>query len=91
MFRKTLIAAAIATAALTSGSAYAADNAVATSGDYKQYIQKIANRSDYERCNRFSIRVFNACLEQAGGNSQKIRSCRSHYQNNVVRCQGLSR
>ncbi len=89
MFRTTLIAAAIATAALTTGTASATETSPAATPAYTKHFQLASKKSDYERCARFSISVYNACLETAGGNSQKVRSCRSHYQANVVRCQAI--
>lgn len=48
-----------------------------------------ANRAQYHECAEFSLRVFQGCSSQAGNESQKIRTCRSHYQSNVTRCQKL--
>ena len=94
MIRTTLIAATIATAALFSGAANAASmspasQAVTDAPAYTKYLHRVAKRSDYERCARFSLSVLNACIEQAKGDPQRQRSCRQHYQGNIVRCQGL--
>ncbi len=89
MFRKTLIAATLAAVTLTAGAASAAEMSTVAKTDYRQYFHLTAGKSDYERCARFSIAVYNACLETAGNNSTKIRSCRSHYQGNVQRCQAI--
>lgn len=89
MFRTTFIAATFAAAALTAGTASAAETGPVATPEFTKYFQLASKKSDYERCARFSIAVYNACLETAGGNSQKVRSCRSHYQANVVRCQAI--
>lgn len=54
-------------------------------------VQEIAGRNDYYRCASFSIRVLNACIEQANRQKRSTRPCRQHYQNNMVRCQALNR
>ena len=89
MIRKALIAATLAAVTLTAGSAGAAETTTVAKSDYSKYFQLTAGRSDYERCASFSIAVYNACLQSAGNNSSKIRSCRSHYQGNVQRCQAI--
>ena len=46
---------------------------------------------EYNRCAKFSIAVLNQCTDAAKGNSSKVRSCRAHYQGNIVRCQAILR
>jgi len=50
-----------------------------------------AKRQEYFRCASFSVRVLNACLEQNRNNPQSQRSCRTHYQRNIVSCQQANR
>lgn len=45
-----------------------------------------ANSQQYFKCSKFSLRVYSACLEQAGNQSSKIRSCRASYTSNLARC-----
>ena len=51
--------------------------------------EKAAKQAKYQQCARFSLRVQQGCYSQADGNPQKQKSCRQHYQGNIVRCQGL--
>jgi len=51
--------------------------------------EQAAKQAKYQQCASFSMRVNQACYSQAQGNPQKQKSCRQHYQGNVVRCQGL--
>ena len=44
---------------------------------------------DIVAVDRVSLRVQQGCYSQANGNPQKQKSCRQHYQGNIVRCQGL--
>jgi hypothetical protein len=90
MFRKALIATTLAIATLSAGSAIAGETGTVATDGYKSNFHLAANRNEYHRCAKFSIAVYNACLEQAGGNSNKVRSCRSHYQGNLQRCQALN-
>jgi hypothetical protein len=48
-----------------------------------------ANQAKYQKCATFSMRVQQACYSQSNGDPQMQKSCRTHYQSNVVRCQGL--
>ena len=54
-------------------------------------IEQVAGKNDYYRCASFSLRVLNACIEQANRQGRTTRPCRQHYQNNMVRCQALNR
>ncbi|MFY0611630.1 MAG: hypothetical protein JXQ99_08920 [Hyphomicrobiaceae bacterium] len=51
--------------------------------------EKAAKQAKYQQCAAFSIRVQQGCYSQAQGDPKKQKSCRQHYQSNVVRCQGL--
>lgn len=91
--KTTLAAAILAVSALQASAAPLFSDSKTTVAN-QTMIEQVRNRRnrdrrDYNRCASFSIRVYNACLSQAGSNSQKIRSCRANYQGNVVRCQQL--
>jgi hypothetical protein len=92
MFKKTIIAATFAMATLTAATAGAAslNDAGQANGMSTPTFEVASSGSDYERCARFSISVYNACLETAAGDTDKVRSCRQHYEGNVVRCQALN-
>jgi hypothetical protein len=51
--------------------------------------ERAKKQAAYQQCARFSTRVQQGCYSQAQGNPQKQKACRTHYQSNVVRCQGL--
>ena len=55
-----------------------------TSGRIQQ--RQAQARAQYHECAGFALRVYNAALEQAGGNSAKVRAARSHYHGNLGRC-----
>ena len=84
--RMTKIAAILAGAASTLvaivPAAYATNDP--TSGRIQQ--RQAQARAQYHECAGFALRVYNAALEQAGGNSAKVRAARSHYQGNLSRC-----
>lgn len=84
--RNTVMAAAVAasTLAMTAG-AFAQDP---TQGRIQ--ARETARNQQYFKCAEFSLHVYNACLGQAGNNSSKIRSCRTHYQDNLGRCRAAS-
>jgi hypothetical protein len=85
-FRNTILATAvIATSLVSVASAFAGQNP--TQGRINQ--RQASNRAEYYQCAKFSIRVFNACNETAGANANAARSCRRHYEGNIVRCQAL--
>ncbi len=57
---------------------------------YQRNAAEIARKQrEYKRCGSFAIRVYNACLQQAGTNSNAIRSCRANYQRAVQGCQSI--
>ncbi len=55
-----------------------------TSGRVQQ--RQAENRKEYFKCANFSLRVFNACLQQNQSKPQAQRRCRSSYQGNLQRC-----
>jgi hypothetical protein len=84
--RNTVLATAvIATSLISTASSFAGQDP--TQGRINQ--RQASNRAEYYQCAKFSIRVFNACNEQAGTNSNAVRSCRRSYEGNIVRCQAL--
>ena len=89
---KTLIVTAVIAGAALTGTAQAQtlklDNASSLTDGL---VQDVAKRDDYYRCASFSLKVLNACVEQANRQGRSTRPCRQHYQSNIVRCQALRR
>lgn len=54
-----------------------------------QQRQRAQNQKEYQKCATFSNSVLQGCYSQAQGDPAKQTQCRSHYQGNIVRCQGL--
>lgn len=83
MIKIAIILAGTASAlGTTIPSAYAGNDP--TSGRIQQ--RQAQARAQYHECAGFALRVYNAALEQAGGNSAKVRAARNHYQGNLGRC-----
>ena len=78
---------------ITAVAAYADTPAVTGPQTHEQAprFTPVASRNDYFRCADFSLRVYNACLQQAAGDPAKSRRCRQHYQGNITRCQAQYR
>jgi hypothetical protein len=85
--RNTVLATAVlATTLMSVGSAFAGSDPTQGRIDRRQASN---NRAEYHQCAAFSIRVLRACTDQAGIDTNAVRGCRSHYQNNLTRCQAL--
>jgi len=82
--KANLTVAAMAIAATTLVSTVGASAQSPTRGRIQ--AKETARNQQYFQCAEFSQRVFSACLEQAGNQSTKIRSCRAHYHGNLARC-----
>ena len=84
------ICTTVAAALLGVATLAAAAPAIAKDPTQGRIEQRQAqNRAQYFKCAEFSLRVFQACSQQAGGDSTKVRQCRAHYHGNLARCRQL--
>ena len=96
MLKTTLIAGTVAGALAFAGAAQAetTDGLQRTVAPQTQgtnaYLHLVSNNQyQYHRCAKFALAVYNLCLDQANGESAKVRRCRAEYQRGVVSCQNL--
>ncbi len=82
-FKIATIAAGALCVAMT-GISTASAQSDPTSGRIQQ--RQAQAQAQYHECASFALRVYNAALSQAGGNSSKVRAARNHYHGNLRRC-----
>ena len=82
MFKKTFIAAAIAVTLVSTVGAQAADP---TQGrlDQREAARK---QQQFNKCTKFSNRVFNDCMGRANGDTFRQRQCRQTLRSNITEC-----
>ena len=92
MSPKRLIAvAALALVALPIGASAQRQSPTDARLYQRNAAENARKQREYQRCATFSVRVYSACLQQAGGNSNSVRSCRANYQRAVQGCQNILR